>query len=139
MDGWLYLWISCTNYHPEIELKLICDWLVHHKHFLFELCEIIHAAIALPTQCAHLPTREMVFLGSGLILFTAFLVEKKPERPKPTCPPQTDGSGAEEIVITDGTFELTRSLYLANLTYTLMILKSVAYFAVASLLAYKRS
>ncbi|KAI1902055.1 hypothetical protein AGOR_G00040780 [Albula goreensis] len=69
-------------------------------------------------------------------------VENKPREPKATCPPKTDGSAAEETDVAesiDGTFELTRSLYLANLTYTLMILKSVAYFGVASLLAYKRS
>ncbi|KAJ8272915.1 hypothetical protein GJAV_G00094940, partial [Gymnothorax javanicus] len=35
-------------------------------------------------------------------------------------------------------FELSRSLYLASLTYTLMILKSTAYFGFASLVLFKR-
>ncbi|XP_064202909.1 immunoglobulin kappa light chain-like isoform X1 [Anguilla rostrata] len=41
--------------------------------------------------------------------------------------------------ISDESFGLSRSLYLASLTYTLMILKSVGYFGVACLIMFKRS
>ncbi|KAJ8337251.1 hypothetical protein SKAU_G00384710 [Synaphobranchus kaupii] len=54
----------------------------------------------------------------------------------------TESNGTESKRIlwsSDDSFELARSLYLASLIYTMMILKSVAFFGVASLHMYKRS
>ncbi|XP_036375463.1 immunoglobulin lambda-like polypeptide 1, partial [Megalops cyprinoides] len=67
--------------------------------------------------------------------------EKVPDAaPKSKCPPLTNGTDPAPILkIIEGSFEQTRSLYLATLTYTLMILKGVAYLSVVSVVTYRRT
>ncbi|KAG7455352.1 hypothetical protein MATL_G00255760 [Megalops atlanticus] len=60
--------------------------------------------------------------------------------PKSTCAPTTIGTDPPPILkFREGSFEQTRSLYLATLTYTLMILKGVAYLSVVSVVTYRRT